>query len=339
MWENVISSSSGTVPGKALCTCTCPSTYLPDPVYLRRHPSSNPPTSTYASSATLALSLFHFDNNRGPTFTRLQIDAQQKHRARLPSANWTQNRDSPTSPTQFVGRAFLLPSSFHNTSIPTPDRQISVPSVLSRTMPAATVLTKPRRSSDGYSIERAATDPASSSTETVRPTVYRLDNFSDESLCTSYKKVSCFASGTGTSIAVRNAMKTAMPLMDCNDFDSLPPAIKRKVSFSSHVLSFLREGNSSGQHHMLPNCACPHILTMCAAVLLVPRKTTIRATINFACRKAYHPTSAEPERQWKTYDLKDKRDKRQSIYRQFSKPLGVSETASQRRGRFCSVSE
>jgi hypothetical protein len=188
--------------------------------------------------------------------------------------------------------------------------------ILSRTMPA-TPLTKPRGSSShGYAIERAATDPASSNIETVRPTVYRLENFSDESLCTGYKKVSCFTSGTGSSNAVRNAMKTAMPLMDCNDFDSLPPAVKRKVSFffcffPYNVLSFPRGEQLLGAASYAPQlCITTYIDCMCSAVLLIPRKIAIRATVNSACRKAHstaHPTSAEPERQWKTHELKDKR--------------------------------
>lgn len=71
--------------------------------------------------------------------------------------------------------------------------------------------------------------------------MYRIDNSSTESVCTGYKKVSCFATGTGTSSSVRNAMKAAVPLMDCNDFDSLPPAVKRKYFSSLERLRYAQQ--------------------------------------------------------------------------------------------------
>ncbi|TGZ80940.1 hypothetical protein EX30DRAFT_307033 [Ascodesmis nigricans] len=57
-------------------------------------------------------------------------------------------------------------------------------------------------------------------------------NSSTDNLCTGVRRGFCFTAGSGPSASVKAVMKNPMPLMDQHEFDTLPPAIRRKY-FSS----------------------------------------------------------------------------------------------------------
>lgn len=60
--------------------------------------------------------------------------------------------------------------------------------------------------------------------------MYALDNSSDELVC---KRGFCFSASTGPTAEVKAVLKGPAPqqVMDYTEFDNLPPAIQRKVSF------------------------------------------------------------------------------------------------------------
>ncbi|KAI5848226.1 hypothetical protein BZA05DRAFT_340193 [Tricharina praecox] len=129
-------------------------------------------------------------------------------------------------------------------------------------MPATTIPTpKTRGSSRGHAPENPTTaDSSSQNIEIQRQSLYGVVNSSTESLCTGYMKVNCFT-GTGSSRndSVRSAMKTAAsPLMDCTDFDSLPPAVKRKYFSSLERLRF-------AQHSAAPPKSSGHLRNLSSA--------------------------------------------------------------------------
>jgi hypothetical protein len=80
-----------------------------------------------------------------------------------------------------------------------------------------------------------ASTATSNNTASTRPTtrtraskVFALDNSSDELVC---KRGFCFSASTGPTAEVKAVLKNPLPqLMDCTEFDNLPPAIQRKVS-------------------------------------------------------------------------------------------------------------
>jgi hypothetical protein len=101
-------------------------------------------------------------------------------------------------------------------------------------MPSSTAYTKAHASAGTRSrrIREPARNSTSDNIRIKRQSIYGLANSSAESLCVpGYKKLSCLAGVASQSDSQARFMtKNPMPLMDSQDFDSLPPAIRRKVS-------------------------------------------------------------------------------------------------------------
>ncbi|KAI5804939.1 hypothetical protein EDC01DRAFT_351369 [Geopyxis carbonaria] len=95
---------------------------------------------------------------------------------------------------------------------------------------------------------RCAVSKTSASTDVPlhkkRQSVYGTVNSSTESLCAVYGRGFCFTGNTGTSNNIKATMKDPIPSMDYTEFDSLPPAIRRKYFSSLERLRYAQQSNA-----------------------------------------------------------------------------------------------
>lgn len=83
--------------------------------------------------------------------------------------------------------------------------------------------------------------------KTKRQSIYATVNSSTESLC-NYN--SCLPnSNSSANRKVKTAMKAPVEFMDCDDFDSLPPAIRRKYFSSLERLRYAQQSTASPSNH------------------------------------------------------------------------------------------